>query len=171
MSAHDHTLARLFAGEASVTGYMKVCDQSNASVTWPSGAKVLVQASAEHPDALPVASALAEAIARPAEFAARVQAALGVAHLDAKAAKEEAARLRADVPPKAPTRILGAGCLREDPNGRGLWLLSKPDTGWSAFGIRLDGWDDLFRRYDVVVGAPSTDAAGQWWPASPRSAS
>jgi hypothetical protein len=84
---------------------------------------------------------------------------------------EEVARdicIRFGSPPKEPVRLMGTGCVREDPAGHGLWLLSKHETGWSAFGYRLDGWDDLFRRFDVCIGAPKQDEHGQWWPAQPR---
>lgn len=70
------------------------------------------------------------------------------------------------IPPTKPRSIMGMGCIREAPGC--LWLLNTAERGWSASGVRLEGWDDLFRRWDIVVGAPKTDETGQWWPAQPR---
>lgn len=67
------------------------------------------------------------------------------------------------------TRLLGEGCIREDSTaGNGLWLLNSAEKGWSAFGVRLDGWHELVSTYDVWIGEPRTDEHGQWWPAIPR---
>lgn len=110
----------------------------------------------------------------PARARAAVQA-LAAAGLDAMQARlrnrEVEGRLEraeAALPPKEPARLLGVGCVREDPLTSSLWLLACAEKGWAAFGYRLDGWDDLFRRFDVVVGVPRTDEHGQWWPAAPR---
>lgn len=74
----------------------------------------------------------------------------------------ELERTRALVPPKAPLRIFGRGFVRFDAD-KTLWLLSKRETGWSAFGFRQASWDDLFRRYDVRVVECGTDEHGAWW--------
>lgn len=56
------------------------------------------------------------------------------------------------IPPTRPARMLGAGCVRWDADK--LWLLNTQEKGWSAFGIQLDSWDQLFRTYAVrVIGA------------------
>lgn len=74
----------------------------------------------------------------------------------------ELERTRALVPPKAPLRIFGRGFVRFDAD-KSLWLLGKREAGWSAFGFRLDSWDDLFRRYDVRVVECGADEHGSWW--------
>lgn len=70
-------------------------------------------------------------------------------------------RLRAEVPPRDPVRLLGPGCVRFR-DGE-LWLLNKQETGWSSFGLQLAGWDDLFRRFNAVVVAHGSDAFGEFW--------
>jgi hypothetical protein len=71
--------------------------------------------------------------------------------------------LRARVPPKTPARLLGPGCVRMRD---GLWLLNKRAGGWASWGVRLDGWDDLFRRYNVLVTGHGEDEHGMWWEVS-----
>lgn len=80
----------------------------------------------------------------------------------------ELARAKAAIPPKEPLKIMGTAAIRQGAGGAGLWVLNKPEEGWASFGFFVDGWNDLFRRFDVVVGEPVTDAAGQYWPAEPR---
>lgn len=81
----------------------------------------------------------------------------------------ELAKARAAIPPARPAELLGTACIREAPGeGRGLWVLGNAAKGWASFGFWVAGWDDLFRRFDVVIGAPITDQHGQYWPAEPR---
>lgn len=79
--------------------------------------------------------------------------------------------LRAAHPPRK-VALLGDGCVRQDPKDPArLWLLNTAAKGWSAFGVIIDGgWDELFRKYDVIVSAPATDKHGQYWTVSPRKA-
>lgn len=74
----------------------------------------------------------------------------------------ETRAVRARLPPETPARLLGEGCVRFDADGR-LWLLSRREDGWASFGVVCDGWDDLFRRYDVKVTAHGVDKDGPWW--------
>ena len=80
----------------------------------------------------------------------------------AEVAAREKAAMAAKVPPTRPARVLAAGYVRFDERG-GIWLMGKRETGWSAFGVRCDSWDDLFRRYDVRVTGHGTDDTGLWW--------
>lgn len=102
--------------------------------------------------------------------ATRVQATLAISvwrracdERDATIARleRELADLRARHP-KTPARIMATGCVRFDGPGK-LWLLSKRETGWSAFGIPCADWDELFRRFNVRVTAHGTDEHGPWW--------
>ena len=70
-------------------------------------------------------------------------------------------RAKVRVSEAAPARLLGVGCVRF--RGPGLWLLNRQAEGWAAFGIRLDGWDELFRRFNVRVVDHGTDECGPWW--------
>ncbi len=75
---------------------------------------------------------------------------------------------RAAVPPKLPATIMGEACVRLDPaHPEKLWILNRAADGWASFGFRVDGWDDLFRRFAVVIGAPRADERGQYWPVTP----
>lgn len=109
---------------------------------------------------------------RSAEVAAEIAGApVALAGARARVAELELAlaAARAAQPPKRPIALLGEGCIRQDPRDpQVLWILNQASTGWASFGFRLEGWDDLFRRYDVIVGAPQVDEHGQWWPALPR---
>ena len=78
--------------------------------------------------------------------------------------RKENARLVSLVPPKSPARLLGPGCVRMRD---GLWLLNQREKGWTSWGVRLDGWDDLFRRYAVTVTAHGEDEHGLWWEVTP----
>lgn len=78
----------------------------------------------------------------------------------------EVARLRVKLPPDKPVALLATGCVRQQDGA--LYLLHRPDRGFGEWGVRLEGWDDLFRRYDVIVGDPRTDEHGQYWPVDPR---
>jgi hypothetical protein len=75
-------------------------------------------------------------------------------------------KLEARVPPPSPERMLGPACIRFDDRGR-LWVLNKRETGWASFGVIMDGWDDLFRRYAVRITEHSTDECGSYWMAVP----
>jgi len=77
-------------------------------------------------------------------------------------ALREVDRVRALVPPKVLARIMSTGCVRFDERG-GLWLLSRRETGWAAFGVWVSDWDNLFRRYNVRVTEHGTDETGPWW--------
>lgn len=70
------------------------------------------------------------------------------------------------IPPPTPARMLGPACVRFDERGQ-LWLLNKRESGWSSWGVVCDGWDDLFRRYAVVITGHGTDEHGLWWTAEP----
>lgn len=95
-------------------------------------------------------------------------AALRTQMAEAKIAHENAVRvlqmrvaaLRAQIP-EVPARILSTGTVRFL-NGE-IWLLSKRETGWSSFGVRVGSWDELFRRFNVVVTEHGTDKHGAWW--------
>jgi hypothetical protein len=69
--------------------------------------------------------------------------------------------LRASAPPANAVRLLGPGIVRF--RGREVWLLNSAERGWASFGIRCDGWDDLFRRYDVRVTGHDQDETGPYW--------
>jgi len=79
----------------------------------------------------------------------------------------ENARLLECVPPPQPARLLGPGCVRFSSSGE-LWLLNKREGGWSSWGVRLDGWDDLFRRYAAVITEHGVDEHGAYWIAEPE---
>jgi hypothetical protein len=85
---------------------------------------------------------------------------LAAARLDRVVAAEQR------IPPPAPARLLGTACVRFDDRGR-PWLLNKRESGWSSWGVVCDGWDDMFRRYAVVITAHGTDEHGPWWTAEP----
>lgn len=86
------------------------------------------------------------------------------AQSDLNVARRLIADLTARVPPPAPVRLIGPGCVRFDSLGA-LWLLGNRERGWSSFGFKLDGWDDLFRRYAVTITEHGTDKHGMWWTA------
>ena len=69
--------------------------------------------------------------------------------------------LRASMPPVRAARLLGPGVVRF--RDREVWLLNRAETGWASFGVRCDGWDDLFRRYDVRVTKHGRDETGEFW--------
>ena len=89
-----------------------------------------------------------------AEMLAGAPAALSALRADVQ-------RLSSQVPPRTPVRLLGPGCVRFR-NGE-LWLLNKQETGWASFGLQLDGWDDLFRRFNAIVVDQGRDAFGDFW--------
>lgn len=129
----------------------------NVGVRWP-GVSIMVEHASDDPEG--VAAALAR---MPGDLAA---AECAIATLE-----RELAATRAKVPPARPAQVFDGGCVRQDPaNPAQLWLLSKPETGWSAFGVRVESWDELFRRFDVIVDAPEHDGAGMFWRVHPRGA-
>ncbi len=69
--------------------------------------------------------------------------------------------LRASAPPVNAVRLLGPGVVRF--REREVWLLNSAAKGWASFGVRCDGWDDLFRRYDVRVVGHDSDETGEYW--------
>lgn len=87
-------------------------------------------------------------------------------HAELQAEIDRQCKLNADlqrhVPPTRPAQILSIGCVRFDERGQ-LWLLSSQTKGWSAFGVILRDWDDLFRRYNVRVSAGGIDGTGPFW--------
>lgn len=139
-------------GEVTVYGYRQSDRSPHVGVSWP-GAKLTVDGDST--DAEGLARWIAEAPALVGELSQRLHA-----------AEMALAEARAQIPPATRTRIMGEGCIRERDGW--LWLLSNAEKGWSAFGFRFDGWDALFRAWDLEVGPPQQDALGQWWPARPR---
>ncbi len=63
---------------------------------------------------------------------------------------------------ETPTTLMGPGTVRFTRAGD-LWILNKRETGWASFGFRLDGWDELFRRFKVVVTEHGVDEHGAYW--------
>lgn len=82
-----------------------------------------------------------------------------------EALRAEVQRLRAEVPPTDPVRLLGPGCVRFR-EGQ-LWLLNRREGGWSSFGVQLASWDDLFRRFNAIVTEHGSDAFGPFWVVAP----
>jgi len=78
-------------------------------------------------------------------------------HEDDAAAKRLALRLiGADK-----QRIFSPGYVRI--RSKRVWLLGSREKGWSAFGYPFDGWDPLFRSFDVIVTEVGSDEHGPWW--------
>lgn len=133
----------------TVTPFCEINQLRNYGVTWEDGTSLLVYGQ---PDP------------EFADFIARYPTVIAKHRTEIAALREENAKLRAKLPPREPARLLGTGCVRQDPTTPAvLWLLNSAAEGWSAFGFRLDGWDELFRRFDVKVDAPARDAHGQYW--------
>lgn len=86
--------------------------------------------------------------------------ALSTALSELEAARCENAELRCRIPEKGAVKLMGPGYVRFQ-NGN-LWLLGKRETGWAAWGVRLQDWDDLFRQFDVRVSAVDTDEFGPY---------
>ena len=132
------------------------------------GIRVQVQATDRERDT--AAFALAATLHGAARDVVRrwhaLEARCAAAEQRAAAAKVEADRLRALVPPPSPQRLLGPGCVRF--RGSELWLLNKRETGWASWGVRCAGWDDLFRCYAVMITEHGTDEHGAYWIASPE---
>lgn len=73
--------------------------------------------------------------------------------------RAELAKARAQIPPTRPSQIMCRGYVRADVSGA-LWLLSKRETGWAAFGYCFRDWDELFRRWNVRVVETGADEHG-----------
>jgi len=77
----------------------------------------------------------------------------------------ELADLRRRVPPARRNRLFGAATVRFL-NGK-VFLLNKREgktsEGFGEFGFEFDGWDSLFRAWDVVVTDHGQDKHGCWW--------
>jgi hypothetical protein len=131
---------------------------------------VVVQVRATDRDRDEAAHALAEALHGAARDVVRhwhaLESRCSAAEARAAAAEGEADRLRALVPPPAPERLLGPGCVRF--RGSELWLLNRRETGWASWGMRCAGWDDLFRRYAVTITGHGIDEHGAYWIATPE---
>ena len=67
--------------------------------------------------------------------------------------------------PEKPARVLGPLCVRMQ-NGE-LWALNKRETGWSSSGFLVGSWDELFRRWDVIVTEHGVDKHGAYWMCEP----
>lgn len=77
------------------------------------------------------------------------------------ALRRENRALRDAAPPPQKARLLGPGCVRM--RDRRLWLLNKVEDGWASFGLCIETWDDLFRRFDVIVTERGEDDYGDYW--------
>lgn len=132
------------------------------------GCRVLIEPPSGEKDiiAAEVARQLAAAADGLELHHADLEARLVAAEERARIAEARVAKLEARVPPPTPVRMLGPGCVRFDEQGR-LWLLNKRESGWASWGVICDGWDDLFRRYAVVITATGKDEHGLWWIAEP----
>lgn len=67
--------------------------------------------------------------------------------------------------PEKPARVLGPLCVRMQ-SGE-LWSLNKRETGWSSSGFLVGSWDELFRRWDVIVTEQGVDRHGAYWMCEP----
>lgn len=110
---------------------------------------------------LEVARAMADAAAM-LERAERAEKALARVERLLELQEAETRSARARLPPARPARLFGPGFVRFDSAGQ-LWILSRREDGWASFGVVCDGWDDLFRRYDVKVTSHGADKDGPWW--------
>lgn len=110
---------------------------------------------------LEVARAMADAAAT-LERAERAERALLRAEKLLELQAAETRSVRAKLPPEKPARLFGHGFVRFDSAGQ-IWILSRREDGWASFGVMCDGWDDVFRRYDVKVTSHGVDKDGPWW--------
>lgn len=153
---------KYFEGTPEITKFSKQGNQRNIRIGWPGGFSALVMSVSSEGEEAAV-HYLADAPALILSLRRRI---------------EDLEKMLVDaqykLPPEKPAAIIGVGCIREGSRARdgnpSLYLLNRSEGGWSNFGVRVDGWDDLFRRWDIRVGAPQTDETGQWWPAYPRGA-
>ncbi len=86
---------------------------------------------------------------------------LATAHETIEGLRRRVAELGESRTPASPVRLLGPGVVRF--RGRELWLMNREGDGWASFGVRVESWDDLFRRYDVRVTGHGRDEAGEFW--------
>jgi hypothetical protein len=80
---------------------------------------------------------------------------------------DEVDRLRAELAKVKPTpeNLLGeGGCIRQREDG--VYLCNQTEKGWAAFAFRFDSWDELLRRFNLVIGSPVQDEWGTYWPVS-----
>ena len=152
---------------SAVHVFAQQADGSRIRTFHVSGIDVQVRGDREHDDA---AEALASSLQAAAQDAVRGWKALeercAAAEARASELESEAIRLRALVPPPAPVRVLGPCCVRFWDGG--LYLLNRRERGWASWGVRCAGWDDLFRRYAVVITEHGTDEHGAYWVAAPE---
>lgn len=94
---------------------------------------------------------------------------LAGAHDLIEALQLQVTALRRVVPPKTPARLLGPGVVRM--RDRELWILNRAEDGWSSFGFRAGSWDDLFRRFDVIVTGHGHDETSEFWRVEPSTES
>lgn len=141
----------------AVTEYAAGPDGRRAcGITWGDGPRLLVSSFQGDDRAV-------------AEYLARAPGVIREQEQKIASLETELRALRAQLPPKRPQRLLGLGCIRQDPTEpEKIWILNTQVKGWSSFGVQCDGWDDLFRRYDVTISAPMSDKFGQYWLATPR---
>ncbi len=93
---------------------------------------------------------------------------LASAHDTIEALRLQVAALRRVVPPKVPAKLLGPGVVRM--LDREVWILNRAERGWGEFGFHCGSWDDLFRRFDVVVTGHGHDETGEFWRVEPCTA-
>lgn len=110
---------------------------------------------------LEVARAMADAAAT-LERAERAERALLRVEKLLELQEAKTRSMREKLPPAKPARLFGPGFVRFDAAGQ-LWILSRREDGWASFGVMCDGWDDVFRRYDVRVTSHGADDCGPWW--------
>lgn len=124
------------------------------------GVKILISPDGEeHNDR---AMELARAFSATAEALSCASERVRRAEEDRDKARRDASDAISRLPPAKPARLFGPGTVRFGESGA-LWLLSKREAGWASFGVLLDSWDDLFRRYDVRVTRHGEDEHGPWW--------
>lgn len=75
--------------------------------------------------------------------------------------------LEQHIQPKNPVRLLGPGFVRWDGQGQ-MWLLNNRERGFGEWGVMLDDWDELFRRYSVRVTGAGADEHGSWVQVEPE---
>lgn len=127
-----------------ITEYMQTSDGGHNRSFTVDGVKVLVQPINGNDDA-----------------AKRVTYQLYSALPELERLRLRCQQLGSKVPPNTPQRLFGPGTVRFR-DGE-LWLLNRREGGWASWGVRLDSWDDLFRRYNVAVTVHGVDEHGTWW--------
>lgn len=162
-----HAQVQLAAQVSDITEFAPQADGTRLRSFTVDGVRVMFQAPDRERDL--AATALAASLHGAARGVVRrwhaLESRCSAAEQRAVVAEAEADRLRALVPPPAPQRLIGPGCVRF--RGAELWLLNKREGGWAAWGVRCVGWDDLFRRYAVTITEHGTDEHGAYWIAAP----